>query len=250
MNWQQRLGLWRSILIYYLKPGQLRRMRSFYRSFIRPGELCFDLGAHLGNRCAVWLELGARVVAVEPQPLCVEYLEKRFGHLDGFTLVPAAVGAAPGRATLHLSSPTPTVSTLADEEWRESLARHSRWPTSWEETLEVEVLTLDELIRRFGRPAFCKIDVEGWEYEVLMGLHQPLPALSFEFLAFRLDLARRCLERLCHLGDYVFNWSKRETMKLAEARWLEAEPFERALRKWEGAAFSGDIYARLQTPTP
>jgi hypothetical protein len=38
------LGLARSIAIYYGNPFKLRRMARFYRTLIRPGDLCFDVG--------------------------------------------------------------------------------------------------------------------------------------------------------------------------------------------------------------
>ena len=72
---RSKLGLWRSILIYYWKPFNESRLKQFYGQFITKGDLCFDVGAHLGNRSNAWLKLGAKVVAVEPQPQCIRYLE-------------------------------------------------------------------------------------------------------------------------------------------------------------------------------
>ena len=54
-------------------------MRRFYRPFVPAGGLAFDIGAHTGNRLHAFLALGARVVAVEPQPELVARLERRFG---------------------------------------------------------------------------------------------------------------------------------------------------------------------------
>jgi len=71
----QRLGVLRSLLIYYAIPGRRRRMRRFYQQFVRSGDLCLDIGAHLGNHVRVWLELGAQVVAVEPQPHLLAWLD-------------------------------------------------------------------------------------------------------------------------------------------------------------------------------
>ena len=71
MNLRERLGIFRSVAMYYWKPFNKRRLKRFYAQFIQPGDLCFDLGAHLGNRANAWLALGAKIVAVEPQPSCV-----------------------------------------------------------------------------------------------------------------------------------------------------------------------------------
>ena len=78
--WQQKLGVLRSILIYYWKPFNRRKLRRFYRSFVQPGDLCFDIGAHLGNRTQAFVDLGAQVVSVDPQPACMSFLQQKFGN--------------------------------------------------------------------------------------------------------------------------------------------------------------------------
>ena len=60
-------GIARSALIYRANPLKRRRSRRFYGQFVGPGDLAFDIGAHLGDRVQAWTDLGARVVAVEPQ---------------------------------------------------------------------------------------------------------------------------------------------------------------------------------------
>ena len=86
-------GLLRSIAIYYANPFKLRQMRGFYAQFMQPGDLCFDIGAHVGNRLWVWTKVGARVVGVEPQPLCLQLLQRWYGRHPQVTLVGEAVGA-------------------------------------------------------------------------------------------------------------------------------------------------------------
>jgi hypothetical protein len=61
-------GVLRSLRIYYGDRKRRDAMDALYRRFIRPGDLAFDVGAHVGDRVASFRRLGARVVAVEPQP--------------------------------------------------------------------------------------------------------------------------------------------------------------------------------------
>ena len=108
-----------------------------------------------------------------------------------------AVGRVQGTARLSLSHRNPTVSSLS-ERWHSSLpeANAGFRNVRWEETVEVAVTTLDALIATYGVPRFCKIDVEGFEAEVLAGLTQPVPALSVEFVAGALDVAASCVRRI------------------------------------------------------
>ena len=77
---ERAYGLARSAMIYGANPAKRRRARRFYGALVRPGDLCFDIGAHLGDRTAHFLTLGARVVAVEPQPQLMALLRRRFGR--------------------------------------------------------------------------------------------------------------------------------------------------------------------------
>lgn len=248
MNWKARIGLWRSILIYYWKPFNQRRLRHFYKTFIKPGDLCFDIGAHLGNRSKAWLSLGARVVAVEPQPVCIDFLKKKFNHQPEFELITKAVGAQSGKMTMHLSHNAPTVSSLASEEWRKELNHKSNFEVEWNEQIEVEVLTLDQLINQHGIPDFCKIDVEDFEEEVLKGLSIPIPKVSFEFFNWTPKRTAACLKLLEDLGDYEFNWSIGESQKLALEKWVDGALIQRNIQAVrEKKTFSGDIYAQIKT---
>lgn len=90
-----RLGLWRSVLMYHAIPLRRRRLTRFYAQFIRPGDLCFDIGAHVGSRLRAWTPLGARILAVEPQPECMALLRRWYGDLSHITLIEQAVGPRP-----------------------------------------------------------------------------------------------------------------------------------------------------------
>lgn len=224
------------------------RMREFYSSFLAPGDLAFDIGANHGDRVETFLALGARVVAVEPQPHCLEDLLGRFGGRDDVAIVGAAADERAGRAVLHLSN-NDMVSSLSGE-WIARVRAGGRFDDSgWDRQMLVDTVTLDALIDAHGVPAFVKIDVEGSELRVLRGLHRPVDALSFEYTPEDILSAVRCVERLESLGDYRFDLSAGETLVMEIGRFVPGDELVERLRsvaRREGA-ISGDVYATLGT---
>ena len=239
------LGLLRSLVVYW-RPGRQRALKRLYRPLVKPGDLVFDIGAHLGDRTAAFAALGARVVALEPQPVVRRWLERIVGLREGVTVRGEAVGRAVGTARLAVSKRTPTLSTLADD-WRAKLPETN--PTfrnvRWEETVEVSVTTLDALIERYGVPRFCKIDVEGYEAEVLAGLSEPVPGLSVEFVSGGLEVAIACVRLIEALGSYEFNAIRGERRSFMFDGWQTGESMVLWLSDGAGGASSGDVYARL-----
>ena len=157
-------------------------------------------------------------------------------------LIPKGVGAEPGELELHISSDIQTSSM--SKEWIESVA--DRLPShSWQRSTMVEITTLDQLIETYGLPQFCKIDVEGFEHEVLKGLSEQIPCLSFEYTPERLAPAIACLEKLDQLGPYRYNYSAEEDFEMALRPWGTRRDLERALEGQSSSHRSGDIYAQL-----
>jgi FkbM family methyltransferase len=231
--------------MYYGIPLRGRRLRRFYAQFVTPGGLAFDVGAHVGNRVRCWRRLGARVVAIEPQADFVRLLRLLFGRDRGVAVVAAALGREAGRAELLVSERTPTVTTLS-RDWIGAVEAEPGFrAVRWSAAAEVELTTLDALIEQFGEPQFVKIDVEGYEAEVLAGLSRPVRALSFEFLPATRSVALDCVERLESLGRYRYNWSTGESHRLAAGEWCDARGIRAMLTALCADDGSGDVYARL-----
>jgi FkbM family methyltransferase len=221
------------------------RVARLYGQFVQPGDLCFDVGANLGNRTDVLLDLGASVVTVEPQEVCLRHLRRRYRDDARVTLVPAALGRQVGQAEMLVSQAHP-ISSLS-EGWVRAVSRSRQFEQfEWTGRVTVPVTTLDELIEVHGVPAFCKIDVEGYEPEVLAGLSRAIPALSFELTPDYPESAAACVDRLAALGRVEFNFSGGESMELALSPWLG--PAEMRIRLADLG--HGDVYARYPQLSP
>lgn len=242
-------GVFRSFRIYQGPDAPRAAMDALYRRFMEAGDLVFDVGAHVGDRVSSFRRLGARVVAIEPQGLLIDLLTHIHGRDANVVILPRAVGATSGRKTFHLNTDNPTVSTISDAFPRRAGDAPGWEGQRWDDDVDVDVVTLDALLARFGIPAFIKIDVEGYEDAVLRGLSHPVKALSFEFTTIMRDTAIACIERLALLGDYRYNFSLGETQRLTFETWLSDDEMAKHLFRLPHEANSGDVYAVL-APKP
>ena len=249
LTWPERLrlagGVLRSLRIYYLDRKRRAAMLRLYGAFVKSGDLAFDVGAHVGDRIAAFRSLGARVVAVEPQPAIIKVLRVLYGRDRAVVIEPQAIGRSAGTAELKLNLANPTVSS-ASQAFVQAANGAPGWEgQAWTRTIRVPVTTLDALIARHGMPVFIKIDVEGFEAEALAGLAHAVPALSFEFTTIARDVAAACIEHCCALGYARFNAALGESQTFVHPAWRSGQEIAAWLERLPDAANSGDIYAML-----
>jgi len=244
-HWRTARGVVRSLRIYYGNRQRRDAMARLYGRFVKPRDLVFDIGAHVGDRVAAFRRLGARVVAVEPQPALRRTLKLLHGRDRHVTIEPRALGRAEGAVELKLNLDNPTVSTASPEFIRAAAGAPGWEGQTWTTTVIVPMTTLDALIARHGTPAFIKIDVEGFEAEVLAGLSHRIAALSFEFTTIQRNVAAAAIDRCVALGYASFNAALGESQTLAHETWLTAPQIAQWLASLPDAANSGDVYAVL-----
>ena len=199
-----------------------REMINFYKQFVTDGDLCFDIGANIGERTNCFLHLGASVVAVEPQSSCMITLEQKFSLNNKVKIIHKAVGAAKGNADLFLCDETHECSTLSPD-FISVFSKISGF--NWNKKVEIEVTTLDDLCEAFGTPKFCKIDVEGFESQVFLGLKKPIPYICFEFNQPFLKDTIKGLQILSLIGPAKCNFVKYEHMNLVLKDWISTDEF-------------------------
>ena len=223
--------------------NQRKRMLSFYSKLIKKGDLCFDIGAHVGSFSKVLLELGARVVCVEPQESCLRQLNNLFANNKNVVIVPKAVGEYEGEGELMINDEHEGLSTMSGKEYINNYPDRS---TNWTKSARVSMTTLDNLISLYGSPKYCKIDVEGFEAQVLHGLSKPIDIISFEFHKWYFNEAVACIDYLSRRDKVEFNCMYGDSMKFLFLNWLSAKDLRKKIDdvSYMDSSFWGDIYAR------
>lgn len=238
------LGLARSLVVYYGQPWRRFGLKRFYRSLVSPGQLVFDIGAHVGSRSHTLIEIGAKVVAIEPQPLFADFVEKHLGkQLEGFERV--AVGATRGSVDLLISSRHPTVTSVSSSFVEAAKKNPGFSHVNWDGKVTVPMVRLDDLIEKYGVPAFIKIDVEGAEAAVLSGLSQPIDLIAFEYIPAMPSVANEAIAKLVSMGDYRFNRVEGETHRFVSQGWKTGSQMLTELAAMPADGKSGDVYARI-----
>jgi FkbM family methyltransferase len=216
-----------------------QREQDFYRRLLvglRHDDLIFDVGANQGAKTDIFLRLGARVVAVEPDEACHAILQDRFLRYRlksrPVTLVGKAVSDGVGSIEMYIDGPGSALNTISLK-WANYLKEnkeHFEWQhcgLDFSRRKRVATTTVEELTSLYGMPFFVKIDVEGHELSVLRGIQRPIPFLSFEvnMRAFR-DEGIQCVQTLSRLKpDGYFNYTPDCSSGLVLKEWLGSDKF-------------------------
>lgn len=221
---------------------------ALYSSYVTPGSLCFDIGANLGSRVRIFLKLGAKVIAVEPQKDCVRHLKTVYGNNDNLTIIEKALGETEGQAEMRMTAAS-TLSSLSPE-WIEAVRKSGRFSGStWDRKRVVPITTLDNLLSQYGVPLLIKIDVEGYEYHVLKGLSKPVKYICFEFTPEFIESTFNCIRHLQQLGEIRLNYSAGESMSLALENWVTPDEMVGMLSAFrDDHIISGDVYVKFVNP--
>lgn len=223
----------------------ITKRRLFYNQFIGHNDLCFDVGANVGNRVSTFLDIGTKVVAVEPQESCCRILKNKFGNK--IEIISKGLGESECVKDFYVSDAS-TISSFSVE-WI-NLVKENRFKEyNWDKIIKIEITTLDKLIEQYGVPAFIKIDVEGYESDVLKGLHVPVKMISFEYtVPEQLNKITDCI-KLIEKNDANIecNYSTGESMSLAFHEWQPVEKMQSHIHTKEFISTGfGDIYVRLK----
>lgn len=199
-----------------------KEMFNFYKTYVNANDLCFDIGANIGERTDVLLKVGAKVIAIEPQSSCFHAMRKKYGNNKKVDVLNFAVGSQEKLAQLMICDENKECSTLSNQ-FIEVYAFKSN--LKWSNVEEVKVVTLENLCQQYGVPKFCKIDVEGYESEVFLGLKTPIKYICFEFNMLLLNDTAKSLKVLSSLGNYHCNYIKYEQMNLVLKNWMPIDEF-------------------------
>jgi len=236
-KFRKYLFFFKPLLNYYRKI----KMEKFFREFISENDLIFDIGANKGDLSEIFLKIKAKVICVEPQSDCIKKLNEKFGENKNVVIVPFGVSDSNSKLKIYVSQASSENATFSEKWRKQGRFKHE----IWQEADLVNIVTLDDLIKQYGVPRFCKIDVEGYEYNVIKGLSSnKIYCISFEFSYEFLSDTINCCLYLRRLGYNKFNFSVESNYDLELAECQEYEKVIRKIKLFKDEKLCGDIYAK------
>lgn len=220
-----------------------KKRTSFYRKFIDKDDLVFDVGANNGDRVNIFVELDAKVIAIEPNPKLAKKLNKKYGKK--VKVIQKAIGETNEYVELYINDADVLSTTSKDFiQKTKDTGRFGELSNKFNETIKVEMILLDTLFNKYGYPTFIKIDTEGLEYQILKTLrNNKVNALSFEFATPEvLNDLLLSIEHLNNIGYKNFNIIFGESMEFLSAINMDAVQIKNLIQCLPDMCW-GDIYA-------
>ena len=226
-------------LIYMLNE---EKRSDFYKKLIGNNDLVFDVGANHGNRVGIFVKLGAKVVAVEPNPKLAEKLVKKY-H-SKINVVQKAIGDKDGFVDLYINE-ADVLSTTSEEfiKIAKETGRFGELSNKFNQKVKVEMVLMQNLFDEYGYPKFIKIDTEGSEYKILKTLQNSIVnGISFEFAIpeSRKDMILS-IDHLNNIGYKSFNISFAESMEMISSINMNAIEIKNLINILPDMCW-GDIY--------
>lgn len=205
---------------------------------IKPGSLVFDVGANIGEKTDIFLSYGYSVVCFEPQEDLAEQLRLKYENKKNAQVSSLALGT--GGPIPFYKCNANKISTCSPK-WITESRFAGRY--SWNEKIEIQSISLDMAIRFYGKPYYIKIDVEGYEGEVISGLTQKVPIVSFEYTKELFEDAKICIDKLSRIGFSKFNFTVGEFDQFVFPTWKSKEVLMPFIEGMNEPTLWGDLYA-------
>lgn len=223
---------------------QLKEL-DFYKSVIGDRRsLIFDVGANKGHKSYLFSKLAKKVVLFEPGSEHLKVLKARFANNSQFIINDCALSSKPGKSDYFSISNNSGYNTLSNKHINTVVTTRGLLNNSSVEKITITTDTLDNFIATCGIPDYIKIDVEGFELEVILGLNVPVPIISFEAnLPEFLQESLQIIEYLDALSEsrYYYNYSIENKLELDE--FIPATDFKRLIADTKQQSL--EVYCKL-----
>ena len=169
-------------------------------------KLVFDIGYNHGefSIACTHKHRNCKIIALEANPVLVQ----KGPVLKNITLLNNLVSNKVGEKIPFYISPEDGISTASTDFMKNSRftkgSKYLNIKSKWGAPIDVESTTLDELIKTYGSPDFIKVDVEGYEQEVISGLSAPIPLIGFEWHEEDFDSVVEIVNHLSKIGFTEF----------------------------------------------